>query len=98
MIETEKKEQHVLQISEKEIITRAENFEDMGLKSKLIQGIYNYGYEKPSAIQQKGVIPLIMKKDIIAQAQSGTGKTATIVIGSLQNLDSREIQPSGRLD
>jgi translation initiation factor 4A len=88
MIETEKKEQHVLQISEKEIITRAENFEDMGLKSKLIQGIYNYGYEKPSAIQQKGVIPLIMKKDIIAQAQSGTGKTATFVIGSLQNLDS----------
>lgn len=70
-----------------ETLIRAENFEDMGLKKKLIQGIYNYGFEKPSVIQQKGIVPLIMKKDIIAQAQSGTGKTATFVIGTLQNLE-----------
>lgn len=60
----------------------------MGLKKKLIQGIYNYGFERPSVIQQKGIVPLIMKKDIIAQAQSGTGKTATFVIGTLQNLET----------
>jgi translation initiation factor 4A len=71
-----------------EILRRAENFEDMGLKKKLIQGIYNYGFERPSVIQQKGIVPLIMKKDIIAQAQSGTGKTATFVIGTLQNLET----------
>ena len=69
------------------LMIRAESFEEMGLKKKLIQGIYNYGFEKPSAIQQKGIVPLILKKDIIAQAQSGTGKTATFVIGTLQNLD-----------
>ena len=73
---------------ETEILIRAERFEDMGLSKNLIRGIYNYGYEKPSVIQQKGIVPLIMKKDIIAQAQSGTGKTATFVIGTLQNLES----------
>jgi len=67
---------------------RAETFEEMGLKKNLIQGIYNYGFEKPSVIQQKGIVPLIMNKDVIAQAQSGTGKTATFVIGTLQNLES----------
>jgi superfamily II DNA/RNA helicase len=73
---------------ENDIMIRAETFEEMGLKKKLIQGIYNYGFEKPSVIQQKGIVPLIMNKDIIAQAQSGTGKTATFVIGTLQNLES----------
>jgi len=73
---------------ETEILIRAERFEDMGLSKNLIRGIYNYGYEKPSVIQQKGIVPLIMKKDIIAQAQSGTGKTATFVIGTLQNLEA----------
>ena len=67
---------------------RAESFEEMGLKKKLIQGIYSYGFEKPSVIQQKGIVPLTKNKDIIAQAQSGTGKTATFVIGTLQNLES----------
>jgi translation initiation factor 4A len=73
---------------ETEILIRAERFEDMGLCKNLIRGIFNYGYEKPSVIQQKGIVPLIMKKDIIAQAQSGTGKTATFVIGTLQNLEA----------
>jgi len=72
----------------KEVMVRAETFEDMNLNRNLIKGIYNYGFEKPSIIQKKGIVPLIMKKDIIAQAQSGTGKTATFVIGTLQNLES----------
>jgi translation initiation factor 4A len=71
-----------------DVMIRAETFEEMGLKKNLIQGIYNYGFEKPSVIQQKGIVPLIMNKDIIAQAQSGTGKTATFVIGTLQNLET----------
>jgi translation initiation factor 4A len=61
-------------------------FSDMGLKKEILQGIYKYGFEKPSPIQQKGILPIIHKKDLIAQAQSGTGKTATFVIGTLQNI------------
>ena len=59
----------------------------MGLKEDLLRGIYAYGFEKPSAIQQRAIKPLIMMRDTIAQAQSGTGKTATFTIGLLQNID-----------
>ena len=64
-----------------------ETFDEMQLRQDLLKGIYGYGYERPSHIQQKGILPLIKKKDMIAQAQSGTGKTATFVIGTLQNVD-----------
>ena len=62
-------------------------FDDMDLKDNLLRGIFSYGYEKPSSIQQKAIIPLTTGKDVIAQAQSGTGKTATFTIGMLQLLD-----------
>ena len=45
------------------------------------------GFEKPSAIQQKGIVPFAKGLDVIQQAQSGTGKTATFCAGILQNLD-----------
>jgi superfamily II DNA/RNA helicase len=55
---------------------------------KLYICIYlGYGFEKPSAIQKRGIIPLLRGKDTIAQAQSGTGKTATFSIGTLQLID-----------
>ena len=59
-----------------------ESFDDMGLKEDLLRGIYSYGFEKPSAIQQRAIKPLMMNRDTIAQAQSGTGKTATFTIGA----------------
>eukprot|EP01097_Dermamoeba_algensis_P005379 TRINITY_DN3421_c0_g1_i1.p1 TRINITY_DN3421_c0_g1~~TRINITY_DN3421_c0_g1_i1.p1 ORF type:complete len:418 (-),score=122.66 TRINITY_DN3421_c0_g1_i1:165-1274(-) len=59
----------------------------MNLREDLLRGIYAYGFEKPSAIQQRAIMPLVKKHDIIAQAQSGTGKTATFTIGILQQLD-----------
>jgi translation initiation factor 4A len=59
----------------------------MNLREDLLRGIYAYGFEKPSAIQQRAVLPLTKGHDIIAQAQSGTGKTATFTIGILQQLD-----------
>ncbi|WP_411024971.1 DEAD/DEAH box helicase, partial [Salmonella sp. s54836] len=65
----------------------AEMFDNMNLKDDLLRGIYSYGFEKPSAIQQRGIIPCIKGTDIIAQAQSGTGKTATFAISILQRLD-----------
>jgi len=51
------------------------------------RGIYGHGFEKPSEIQKRAIMPLILNRDTIAQAQSGMGKTATFVIGILQNVD-----------
>jgi translation initiation factor 4A len=48
-----------------------DNFDAMELKEKLLRGIYAYGFEKPSAIQQRAIIPCIRGRDVIAQAQSG---------------------------
>jgi len=71
-----------------------ENFDDMNLKEELLRGIYAYGFEKPSAIQQRAIVPCIKGMDVIAQAQSGTGKTATFSIAILQKIDTnlRECQ------
>lgn len=64
-----------------------EKFDDMGLKEPLLRGIYGYGFEGPSAIQQRAIVPITTDRDVIAQAQSGTGKTATFAIGILQKID-----------
>jgi len=64
-----------------------DNFDNMNLKENLLRGIYAYGFEKPSAIQQRAILPLASGRDLIAQAQSGTGKTATFTIGALQRID-----------
>ena len=73
-----------------------ESWEDedkITLKQKLLRGIYSYGFEDPSPIQKKAIIPLISKRDVIAQAQSGTGKTGAFVVGSLQILDEKQKTP-----
>eukprot|EP00850_Spirogloea_muscicola_P005000 SM000022S07214 [mRNA] locus=s22:520489:526297:- [translate_table: standard] len=64
-----------------------ESFDVMGLHENLLRGIYAYGFEKPSAIQQRGIVPFTKGLDVIQQAQSGTGKTATFCSGILQQLD-----------
>ena len=68
-------------------------FDEMGLKENLLRGICAYGYERPSLIQQKAIVPMISKRDLIAQAQSGTGKTGTFTIGMLQQLDFTDEVP-----
>lgn len=65
----------------------AETFDVMGLQENLLRGIYAYGFEKPSAIQQRGIVPFGKGLDVIQQAQSGTGKTATFCAGILQQID-----------
>lgn len=45
-------------------------------------------FERPSAIQQRAILPAIKERDLIAQAQSGTGKTATFSISILQRIDA----------
>jgi len=69
-------------------------FDSMGIREDLLRGIYAYGFEKPSAIQQRAIKQIIKGRDVIAQAQSGTGKTATFSISTLQVLDTsvRETQ------
>ena len=49
-----------------------DSFDAMELPEELLRGIYAYGFEKPSAIQQRAVRPTILGRDLIAQAQSGT--------------------------
>jgi translation initiation factor 4A len=62
-------------------------WEEIGLKPELHRGIFGYGFENPSPIQQKAILPVLSGRDVIAQAQSGTGKTGTFVISSLQKID-----------
>lgn len=64
-----------------------ETFDSMNLKEQLLRGILSYGYEKPSIVQTKGIVPVIDGNDCIIQAQSGTGKTATFSISILQLVD-----------
>lgn len=63
------------------------SFDAMDLPGDLLRGIYAYGFEKPSEIQSKGIVPIAKGNDLIAQAQSGTGKTGTFCIGSLSRVD-----------
>lgn len=74
-------------------VTEIEAFEDMELSEDLLRGIYAHGFEKPSKIQQKGIKPMRDGRDILAQAQSGTGKTGTFVIGSLSHVDPKIPRP-----
>uniref|UniRef100_A0A0K0EZM5 Eukaryotic initiation factor 4A n=1 Tax=Strongyloides venezuelensis TaxID=75913 RepID=A0A0K0EZM5_STRVS len=65
-----------------------ESFDAMGLKDELLRGIYAFGFERPSVIQQRAIVPCCGNKDVIAQAQSGTGKTGTFSISVLQSIDT----------
>lgn len=64
------------------------SFDDMGLDDNLLRGIYGYGFEKPSPIQQKAIVPMTEGRDLLAQAQSGTGKTGTFLIGGISKIDT----------
>ena len=70
------------------------SFDQLGIKENLLRGVYAYGFEKPSIIQHKSIPVLMAGKDVIAQAQSGTGKTGAFSIGSLNNVneDLKETQ------
>lgn len=67
----------------------AETFDAMGLKPEILKGIYGMGFEKPSPIQMTAIMPLLKGRDLRAQAQSGTGKTAAFGIASLQRVDPK---------
>jgi len=66
-----------------------QTFDSMGLKDPLLRGIYAYGFEKPSAIQQRAIKPILEGRDVIAQSQSGTGKTTIFCVGVLQTINTK---------
>ena len=68
-------------------ITTIKSWDDLNLKNNLLRGIYSYGFENPSPIQQKAIQPIIESNDVIAQSQSGTGKTGCFTVASLQKIN-----------
>ena len=62
-------------------------FDSIGLREDLLKGIYAYGFDKPSAVQQRAIVPIIKGRDVIVQSQSGTGKTCVFSVGALQIID-----------
>lgn len=72
-----------------EPIPYIDRFEDerLGLKQEILNGIYNYGFERPSPIQRIGIKPIMDGRDLVLQSHSGTGKTGTFITGLLQKID-----------
>jgi len=79
-----------LDFSTSDDVQIVESFDAMGLKDELLRGIYAYGFEKPSAIQQRAIMPILKGRDTIAQAQSGTGKTTIFSVGVLHCIDTSQ--------
>jgi translation initiation factor 4A len=70
--------------------TKIENFDNLNLNEKLLKGVYLHGFTQPSSIQIKGITSINTGKDCILQSQSGTGKTATYLLGVMNRLDINE--------
>jgi len=65
----------------------SESFDDMELADNILRGIYANGFDKPRAVQQRVIVPLVDGQDLVCQCRSGTGKTAAIIVGALQKID-----------
>jgi len=95
-VEKEKTEQMEKEQTEKDQeneninINQIDSWDELDIDPNILRGIYAYGYERPSPIQRKAILPMLKKRDLIAQAQSGTGKTATFAIGALARVDLKE--------
>lgn len=62
-------------------------FDELGVSDDLLRGIFAYGFERPSPVQERAVRPLIDGRDVIAQAPSGTGKTGAFTVGVLARIN-----------
>ena len=63
------------------------SFDTLGINDKILRGVYSYGFEKPSKIQDNAIPKIISGVDVIGQSQSGTGKTGAFAIGTLCRID-----------
>ena len=66
---------------------QVQNFNDFPLSEDVLRGIKDLGFEKPSPIQAQSIIPLLQGRDVIGQAQTGTGKTAAFGIPMVESID-----------
>jgi len=82
-----KEEENCIDVDQDQYIESIKKWDELDIDPCILRGIYAYGFEDPSPIQSKAIIPIINNKDIIAQAQSGTGKTAAFSIGALSKID-----------
>lgn len=75
-------------------LTYYDSFEDLNLREDVLRGIFSFGFERPSPIQRIAIKPIMEGHDCVVQSHSGTGKTATFIIGALQslNLELKESQ------
>jgi ATP-dependent RNA helicase DeaD len=76
-----------------EVETELPRFADLGLPPELMQAVEAVGYETPSPIQARCIPPLLAGKDVIGQAQTGTGKTAAFAMPLLSRIDVRHAEP-----
>jgi len=83
----------IVDIEETHGLQEVQTFEAMSLPEAVLKGIYAYGWDKPSTIQSKAILPILKGNDVIAQAQSGTGKTGTFSISSLTIADPKIQSP-----
>ncbi|EDO07452.1 DEAD/DEAH box helicase family protein [Babesia bovis T2Bo] len=67
-----------------EVCEVVDSFEGLGLREEILKGIFSYGFDKPSAVQQRAIKPILDGRDVIIQSQSGTGKTCVFCLGALQ--------------
>lgn len=74
-------------VAEEYVVKKYDDFEDIVTKETLLRGIFGFGFEKPSKIQSIAIKPIIDRQDMIAQSQSGTGKTGAFTIGILDRID-----------
>tara|TARA_B100001175_G_scaffold258395_1_gene226903 strand:+ start:6554 stop:7744 length:1191 start_codon:yes stop_codon:yes gene_type:complete len=81
---------NMCQDSDNTNIIKFEDWDSMNLKEDILRGIYTNGFEKPSYIQSQSIPVIIEGKDVIAQAQSGMGKTGAFSISTLQTIDVSE--------
>jgi len=80
-------------IESSEDLEVVKSFDDLGLREELLRGIYAYGFNKPSAVQQRAILPIMKGRDVIVQSQSGTGKTCVFTTGALQTVDLNLREP-----
>jgi ATP-dependent RNA helicase DeaD len=62
-------------------------FKDLGLSESTLEALVHLGYERPTPIQEQAVPPLLEGKDVIGQAQTGTGKTAAFGLPMVEYID-----------
>jgi translation initiation factor 4A len=74
-------------------VTVYQSFDEMKIPDDILRGVYGIGFERPSEIQKRGIVPIKDGRDLLAQAQSGTGKTGTFTIGSLCRIDLSQNKP-----